>query len=156
MKIMWHSSFWKFIMPGWFEHLFTGFIIWRGDVLCNLSGLREVSVAVEVKGERFHRAEDQQGAYRGLKVNKENHFVLIVSSMCAHQRMDAQATFCPTFIMFWCPVFLGRGIRMYSKQLVFWNQPLLGTKRSLLQDSWHLKIHKVKYTMIAYDSKSNG
>ncbi|CAL1169471.1 unnamed protein product [Cladocopium goreaui] len=59
-----------------------------GNIASKHGRLREVSVAVEVKGERFHRAEDQQGAYRGLKVNKENHFVLIVSSMCARQRME--------------------------------------------------------------------
>ena len=63
------------------------------DILRNPSGLREVSVAVEVKGDRFHRAKDQKGAYRGLKVNKENHFVLIVSSMCDRQRMDTGAAF---------------------------------------------------------------
>eukprot|EP00435_Cladocopium_sp_Y103_P018539 s4211_g4.t1 len=59
-----------------------------GNIASKHGRLREVSVAVEVKGERFQRAEDQQGAYRGLKVNKENHFVLIVSSMCAHRRME--------------------------------------------------------------------
>lgn len=54
----------------------------------NGPGRRGVCFALETKGERWETSEQTYTRYRGLKVDKENHLVLILTSALAAQQLE--------------------------------------------------------------------